>query len=342
VTLRVAVIGAGVIGSRRAECAAAQSRLVVVADINETRAAQLADRYGARHTNQWEEAVSASDVDLVAVCTTNKFLAPIAIASLKAGKHVLCEKPMGRNASEAAEIAEVARAAHRIVKVGFTLRYHPALRRAHEICAKGDLGPIYFVRAAYGHGGRPGYEKEWRGDPELAGGGELLDQGVHLLDLSRWFLGNLEVLAAITPRWFWEVAPLEDNAFALLRGSKGEVASIHTSWTFWKNTFSFEVAGRDGYARITGLGGSYGNETLTIGHRGLVGSVPQESVTEFDQPDSPWKSDWEDLIASIEQQRKPEVDATDGVAVMQLVDQVYARANDMNSNVASAQTRSNS
>jgi predicted dehydrogenase len=270
--------------------------------------------------------VSDTKVDVVAVCTSNKFLAPIAIAALQSGKHVLCEKPMGRNAEEAAQIASAARTAGRILKVGFTLRFHPAVRRAHQLCSSGDLGPIFFIQAIYGHGGRPGYEKEWRGDPELAGGGELLDQGVHLLDLSRWFVGDLDVVAAVTPRWHWEVAPLEDNAFVLLQAPGGQVASLHTSWTMWKNRFAFEVFGRDGYARIDGLGGTYGAESLTVGRRRTEGGVPEETITKYEQPDQSWEADWRDLITSIEERRDPEVDWEAGLAVMRLVDEIYARA----------------
>jgi predicted dehydrogenase len=340
VTLGVAIIGAGVVGSRRAACAASQSRLAVVADVDESRAAELAARYGSRHTSHWEDAVTAADVDVVAVCTSNKFLAPIAIASLEAGKHVLCEKPMGRNAGEAAKIAVAAQTARRVLKVGFTLRFHPAIRHARELCANGDIGPIFFVHAIYGHGGRHGYHQEWRGDPDLAGGGEMLDQGIHLLDLSRWFLGKLDVVAAITPRWHWKVAPLEDNAFVLLRGPKGEVANLHTSWTIWKNRFSFEVSGRDGYARIDGLGGSYGVETLTVGRRGSEGTVPEETVTDYDQPDPSWNADWSDLITSIEGGRAPEVGGDEGLALMQLVDEVYACAGKMNLASSSASSTS--
>jgi predicted dehydrogenase len=322
-TLGVAVIGAGLVGSRRAVSAADQCRLEVVADVDRVRAAEVAGRLGSRHTTRWEDAVADARVDVVAVCTSNKFLAPIAIAALQAGKHVLCEKPMGRNATEAAEIAAAAQAAERVLKVGFTLRFHPALREAHSICARGDLGPLFFIQAVYGHGGRPGYDQEWRGDPDLAGGGELLDQGVHLLDLSRWFLGELEVVAGLTPRWHWDVAPLEDNAFILLRGRAGEVASLHTSWTMWKNRFSFEVFGREGYAKVDGLGGSYGVETLTVGRRRPEGGVPEESATTYEGTDSAWNDDWRDLVLAIESGAEPEVGPQGGLGAMRLVDSVY-------------------
>jgi predicted dehydrogenase len=325
VTLGVAVIGAGVVGGRRAACAAAECRLEVIADIDETRATELARRYGSRATTRWEDAISDPGVDIVAVCTNNKFLAPVAVAALELGKHVICEKPMGRNAREAAVMASAARAADRVLKVGFTLRFHPALRRAHDLSAAGELGPIFCVHAVYGHGGRPGYEKEWRGDPGLAGGGELLDQGVHLIDLSRWFLGDLDVVAAVTPTWHWEVTPLEDNAFVLLQSPHGQVASLHTSWTMWKNKFSFEVTCRDGYLRIEGLGGSYGPESLTVGRRRAVGGAPDETAVTFEQ-DVSWEADWHDFIASIKEGRAPEVDAEAGLAVMKIVDDIYVRA----------------
>jgi predicted dehydrogenase len=325
-TLGVAVIGAGLVGSRRAACAAQQSRLEIVVDVDEARATELARRHGARHMTRWEAAITDPAVDVVAVCTINKFLAPIAIAALAAGKHVLCEKPMGRNAVEAASIAAAAGAATGVLKVGFTLRFHPAIRHAHDLCTNGELGPLFWVHAIYGHGGRPGYEKEWRGNPELAGGGELLDQGVHLLDLSRWFLGELEVVAATTPRWHWDVAPLEDNAFMLLRGPGGQIANLHTSWTMWKNRFSFEVLGRDGYARIDGLGSTYGVETLTVGRKQTVGGVPELTVTRYEAPDPSWDEDWSDLLACIAEVRSPEVDADGGLAVMQLVDDIYSNS----------------
>lgn len=326
-SVRVAIIGAGVVGTRRAQSAAHRGQLELVTDIFADRAAAVAQRHGARHTTRWEDAIADAAVGAVAVCTYNKLLAPISIAALEAGKHVLCEKPMGRNLAEARQIAEAAANSGRVLKLGFTLRFHPAIRKAHQLSAAGEIGPVFHVSGTYGHGGRAGYAKEWRGNAELAGGGELLDQGVHLLDLARWFLGDLRVKSALAPRWYWDVSPLEDNAFVLLAGASNQVASLHSSWTMWKNRFQFEAIGRDGYVRVDGLGGSYGTETLTVGKHAAEGVAPDETVTTFPGRDRSFDADWSDFVAAIDSARKPEVGPNDGLAVMSLVDDVY-RATD--------------
>jgi predicted dehydrogenase len=260
------------------------------------------------------------------VCTVNKFLAPISAAALQADKHVLCEKPFGRNGQEAAAITAAASRHGCTLKVGFNLRFHPAVREAHRICLSGNIGQLQFVRGIYGHGGRPGLADEWRGDPDLAGGGELLDQGVHLLDLAKWFLGDIEQATAVTERYFWDISPLEDNAFLVLRSTGGRVASLHTSWTQWLNRFSFEVYGNDGFVAISGLGGSYGPETLTVGFRNPDSSPPSQTFTVFEEPDPSWDADWLDFIDSIELGRSPEVDGRGGLEIMRLVDELYAKA----------------
>jgi predicted dehydrogenase len=322
----VGVIGAGAVGTRRAASAAEGpgSRLVSVCDVNLVRASALADRYGCGHSVDWHEVIEDPDVDAVVVATFNSDLSAITTAALEAGKDVLCEKPLGRNAAEAAAMVEAADRGRRVLKVGFTLRFHPALRRAHELCAEGQLGELYLVRATYGHGGRPGYEAEWRGSAELAGGGELLDQGVHLFDLARWFLGDLRCVHGMVTRWFWGIAPLEDNGFATLVGPANQVASLHSSWTHWRNRFTFEIYGRDGFLVVEGLGGSYGPETLTIGRRRKLGQPTVDEVCRFDQADLSWSADWWDFLTALETGRRPEVDGSAGLEVMRLVDAVYA------------------
>lgn len=326
--LRVAVIGCGLIGRRRAGVVheAADSSLVVVTDVQLDRAEAVAQNFGCAASADWRETVGRDDLDAVVVSTVNKYLTPIAIAAAEHGKHVLCEKPLGRNAAEATQILAVAERRGVTLKVGFSLRFHPAIQAAHAACSGGAIGRPLYVRAAYGHGGRPGYDKEWRGDPELAGGGELLDQGVHVVDLCRWFLGEFDRVSGVTVRGFWDIGPLEDNGFALLSADDGRTATFHTSWMQWKNRFLFEVIGTEGYATVDGLGGSYGPERLILGRRNPAGGAPTEEITTFEGPDASWADEWREFTAAIREQREPLSSGRDALRTMQIIQAIYDAA----------------
>ena len=322
----VGVVGCGVIGSRRAAIAARNpgSRVVAVSDRDWSRAAEVAANTGAVAWPGWESIVEHSDVDVVVAATTHDWLAPVSIRALRAGKHVLCEKPMSKNARQAEEVLEAARNSGRHVHVGFNHRYHPAIRRAHELASAGEIGNILFIRCRYGHGGRPGYEREWRMNPDVSGGGELLDQGIHAIDLFRWFLGDLYEVTGMTATWVW-AAPVEDNVFALFRSRGGQVASLHASWTQWKNVFSFEVFGERGALVVEGLGKAYGTERLSI-YRRAVSGAPSEEQMEFQGPDESWEREWEEFLASIGNGHALHVGADDGLAALRLVEAVYEAA----------------
>ena len=292
--LRVGIVGCGLIGRKRANVIKADRGccLSCAADIEIFNAAALVKEFGGEGKGvaykDWEEMLEKEALDAVVVATPNKFLKKITLAALQRGIHVLCEKPLGRNTAEARKMVdqvsvmnsskykaspitnnESTNNQHVVLKTGFNHRHHPGIFKAHEMVEKGELGPLYFIRCAYGHGGRPGYDKEWRASKEICGGGELLDQGVHVVDLFRWFLGDFDEAFGYTPTYFWNME-VEDNAFAVFRTAKGQTASMHTSWTQWKNRFTFEVFGEAGYLIINGLGGSYGKETLTFGKRPMV------------------------------------------------------------------------
>ncbi len=324
--LGVGVVGCGLIGARRATVVAAHpgSRLVAVADLDHRRAKAAAGASGAAVSTEWTEVVECRDVQAVVVATTHEWLAPIAGAALRAGKHVLCEKPMSLDSRQAEELVALSRASGRLLSVGFNHRHHPAIRRAHELAGNGAVGDVLFIRCRYGHGGRPGYEREWRMNPERSGGGELLDQGIHALDLFRWFVGDLRVVAGVTANFGWH-APVEDNVFAFLRSPRGQIASLHASWTQWKNLFSFEVFGDGGALSVEGLGGSYGTESLTVHRRGLFGP-PAEERLEFPGPDRSWESEWDEFLTAIRTGDPPPVGPEDGLAVLRLVEAVYTAA----------------
>ncbi len=252
--MRISIIGCGFIGQKRA---AAGHDVAVACDPDPVRRHALAEATGARAEADWRKAIEV-DTDVVVVATPHDQLATIALAAIDAGRHLLIEKPAGRNPAEARRVAQAARARGVVVKVGFNHRFHPAMIKAHRLVAEGAIGPLLYIRGRYGHGGRIGYEKEWRFVREISGGGELIDQGSHLIDLSRWFMGELELAYGYAPRLFWP-GQVDDNAFLALRHASGAIAWLHASWTEWKNQFSFEIMGRDGKLTIDGLGGSYGS-----------------------------------------------------------------------------------
>lgn len=326
--LRVAVVGCGLIGSRRAREATQHPRTQVglVADVNAERRDQLAASCGSKAADHWKAAIDDRSLDVVIVSTPNGYTAEIAIAALEAGKHVLVEKPPGKNLLEAKQLAQASRKAGRILKVGFNHRYHPALSRAHELFSTGTIGKIINIRARYGHGGRPGYEKEWRGDPTLAGGGELIDQGVHIADLIHWFNGLPAVAFGIVQTTIWPIEPLEDNAFGLFRFSTGAVASFHTSWTQWKNLFSFEIFGEKGSLCVEGLGGSYGTERLVMALRKPEGGVPDLKEECFNGPDRSWQLEWSDFIQAVTERKAYWGTPQDGLAAMMMIESLYRSA----------------
>ena len=331
----VGIIGAGLIGRKRA--AALKNfddcRLIVTADVNQNAAASLAKEFSGEIESDWHRVIKRKDVDVIIVATFNKFLAPICIASLRKGKHVLCEKPLGRNTKESEKIIEASTDSDVILKTGFNHRHHPAIYKAKKLVENGAIGNIYYIRCVYGHGGRPGYEKEWRASKDMCGGGELLDQGVHVVDLFRWFLCEFEEVCGQINTFYWNME-VEDNAFAMFRTKKKQVALMHTSWTQWKNKFRFEVFGEKGYLIVDGLGGSYGNEKLIIGKRKkknstqkqYEGGPPEEEVIEFLGPDISWIEEWKEFVSAIKEKREPLGSGYDGLMANKLIEAVYQSA----------------
>lgn len=152
-----------------------------------------------------------------------------------------------------------------------------------------------------------------------------MDQGIHLLDLCRWFLADFaEVFGSVTTR-FWDVIPLEDNAFALLRTAQGQIASLHVSWTQWKPLFSLEVFGHDGYVTAEGLGGAYGTERAVRGRRDFAAPFGEE-IVEFRGEDRSWEEEWREFVSAIREGREPSANGEDGLAAIELAHSIYESA----------------
>lgn len=324
--MRFAIVGCGLIGQKRAAAISRLGhRMMLAVDRSRARAVELAEPVGARVATDFRAAVEASDIDAVVVATPHAEQSVIAIACLDVGKHVLVEKPGGRNLAEVAAVSKAAGAAGRVAKVGYNHRFHPAVMKARQIVDGGELGQLMFIRGRYGHGGRPGYEKEWRCEPSISGGGELIDQGSHLIDLAQWFLGEFTGVQAAIRNFFWK-AQVEDNVFLTLTTAEGQIAWLHATWTEWKNLFSLEIYGRDGKLEITGLGGSYGVESLTF-YRMLPGMGPPETTRwEYPFVDSSWDTEVAELVAAIREGRRPIGDAAEAVDTMSVIERVYEGA----------------
>lgn len=318
----VGIIGCGLIGLKRARAMGRGGNLVACADLDARRAESLARTSNAKVYRDWRELVWSPLVDVVIVATLHDSLAEITCAAAEAGKHVLVEKPAARNAAELEPVIAAA-AKHGVkVHVGFNHRYHRSLRKAKELVDSGVLGELMFIRARYGHGARIGYDKEWRADPVLSGGGELIDQGPHLIDLSRWFLGEITEVEGFAHTYYWNM-PVDDNGFMLLKTAQKQVAFLHASCTEWKNLFSMEIYGKLGKLDLSGLGGSYGVEKITW-YKMLPEMGPPETISwEYPMADDSWAVEIAEFFDDIRLNRDTAAGLHDAQEALKVVESIY-------------------
>ena len=320
--LGVGIIGCGLIGQKRAATLGVGGDFVACADINLSRAQLLAHRFGGKACASWEELLLMPEINVVVIATLHDSLAEISMAAIKAGKHVLVEKPAARSTQELMPVITAAKQNNIKVRVGFNHRYHRGMQKAKAIIDSGVLGELMFMRARYGHGARIGYDKEWRADPKLSGGGELIDQGPHLIDLSRWFLGDFSEIDGFAHTYYWNM-PVDDNGFMLLKTPKKQVAFLHASCTEWKNLFSMEIYGKEGKLDISGLGGSYGLEKLTY-YKMLPQMGPPETVSwEYPMGDDSWAVEMAEFYEDIQLDRAPAAGLNDAYEALKIIEKIY-------------------
>jgi predicted dehydrogenase len=321
----VAIIGAGLQARRRLPpiVESPDYKVYAVVDRNQQKAAALGEPLGAKIGTDWRPVVVDPQVDIVVVLTYPDSHAPISIAALEAGKHVLCEKPLTRTLDEARALVEVANKTGRVLKCGFNHRHHPAVLEAHKIVASGGIGRPLFGRGRYGIAGRTGVEKEWRSDPKIVSGGQFMEQGIHLVDLFRWFVGEVERVTGFVSTTHWPIAPLEDNGFALLQMKGGVTCSIHSSITQWTNLFEMEVYGEKGSVTVEALGASYGVEKLHVSIHDPIGPFSHRTV-EYRGGDTSWKAEWDEFSRAVGQGQVPMGNGEDGLRAMEIVNAVYS------------------
>lgn len=320
----IAIIGAGLQCKRRIPAIINDPgcKITWIIDLVSQKAEKFAHICHARYGTDWKQAVNDRDVDAVLVLTYPDSHAEISITAMENGKDVLCEKPLARTLSEAKKIMETAQHTKKIVKCGFNHRFHPAVIAAYKLLKSKELGKPLFGRGCYGIAGRKGLEKEWRCNPKIVGGGQMMEQGIHLVDLFRWFFGDFVKVTGMVITNYWPISPLEDNGFAVLQNREGVIASIHASLTQWINLFEFEIYCEKGSLTISGIGESYGVEKLIISkHHGV--KPFSYSTIEYRGPDKSWRNEWEEFTRAIDKRIEPNGNAQDGYKAMEIVDAVY-------------------
>jgi predicted dehydrogenase len=316
--LRVAIVGCGLIGSKRAEALGVDDQLVGCCDVISAASEAFAAAHRTRACSDIA-AVLTLEPDVVIVAATHDSLADLTVLALGSGAHVLVEKPAALGSAQVERLIAAEKRSGRRVKVGFNHRFHPGLARAAAEVHSGEHGELLHLRGRYGHGGRLGYEREWRAQPARSGGGELIDQGMHLLDLSHWIAGPLPMHSALLRTQFWDM-PVEDNAILILGESQtrsGPWGMLHVSWTEWKNLFSLEIYCREAKLQVDGLVRSYGRQRLRIYSMSPELGPPKLEEIEYSENDNSWKMEWEHFAQAIR--------ADDGQRLLgDLVDARYA------------------
>lgn len=322
----LALIGAGRMGERWAKviAAAKTAALRTVIDKDLMQAKKVAAAQGAEFSKNEKDALG-ENIDAVFIAVPHKFLYPLACAALLSGKHVFVEKPGSRTAKEMNELIKIAARKRLRLMVGFNYRSFDSIRRAKRIVESGAIGEVQFIRVRHGYPGRPGFAKEWRMNRDLAAGGALMDQGLHVLDLVNWFFGEqANKVAGMTSNNFWK-SEVEDNAFVLLQTPRGKTASVHVSVTEWKPIFFMEIFGEKGYCIIPGLGRKYGDGTkITIGTFDHKKQTLKERVIACDpDADRALYRELQEFMRAIREQREPSPGARDALAVLKKIEKVY-------------------
>jgi len=337
--MRIGIVGAGLQAGRRAPVFSKLPglELKVISAEHPANAKALASKFGCEYAVGWEWVGKRDDLDAILVCTPPHLHEPISILAMQTGKHVLCEKPLARTLEECQKMIRVSKETGRVLKCGFNHRHHPAILEARRQVDEGKIGKLLFVRSRYGITGEPGREKEWRADPAKASGGHLMEQGIHIVDLARWFLGEFEQVACFRDTQYWPLGEMEDNAFMMMRAKDGKLASLHTSLLQWKNLFSFEIFGEEGFLEAEGLGGSYGIEKLHFCPRTF--RKPFEvSTTEFRGDDPSWLWEWQEFASAVREKRSPLGSAEDGMEAMRLVFEAYRSSDEVKAKAESAKS----
>ncbi len=326
--IRCGIIGFGKMGKIRATAIEGSGRGKIVSIYDVERPEDC--RYPIADSPK--EIIESPDVDAVFVCTPNSRIPVLCIEALNAGKHVFSEKPPAFNADQVKEVIKAEKASKGMkLMYGFNHRHHKSIQRMKEIVESGELGKILWIRGRYGKEVDRSFFDGWRANPELAGGGILLDQGIHMVDLFLHLGGGFDEVSSFVSNLFWKIDGIEDNVFAIFRDSKTRIcASVHSTMTQWRYLFSLEVFMEGGALILNGLkttSGAYGDEKLAIKRNPVPlqdGSFESEEQILY-KTDTSWQSEIDHFFECILQDQDVCYGTSkDALAVMEMIDRIYA------------------
>lgn len=327
--MRVGIVGLGKMGRTRARELVKRANAQVVCGADPEPGAFAEEFPKVEIFDDFTRVIEA-DVDAVFVATPNRYTPDVVTAALDGGKHVFCEKPPGRSVDDVRRIIEAEQRHPGLkLKFGFNHRYHAGIQEAKRMVDSGRLGRILWMRGVYGKSGGGDFEQSWRSSKELCGAGVLLDQGIHMVDLFRFFCGDFIEVKSMVCTAYWNIQ-VEDNAFALLRDTQGRIAMLHSSSTHWKHRFTLEIYMSDGYLSVNGILSStrsYGDETITVARKqfddGFAAGKPREETVFFDT-DPSWELEVADFVRHVAEDSPVESGTSqDALKAMELVFEIY-------------------
>jgi predicted dehydrogenase len=325
--LKVGIAGYGIVGKRRQRVIDARDDMHTVAVCDRTLDGVGTFADGVRHYDNYKDLLT-EQLDVLFVCMSNDIAAEVTIAGLEAGLHVFCEKPPGRDVHDIQRVVatHATRPAQQL-KYGFNHRYHDSVQDALAILHSGELGEVINLSGVYGKSQLITFDQtSWRTQRALAGGGVLLDQGIHMVDLLRLFAGEFTEVRSFVENSVWG-HDVEDNAYALMRTDDGKVAMLHSSASSWRHRFRLEITLNRGALVLSGIlsgSKSYGAETLTLVRRGEndMGN-PREETTRYNN-DRSWAWEVEEFADAVHGKAAiTNGSADDALRTMQLVYRIY-------------------
>ena len=327
--LKVGIIGFGTMGKIRKDAVEEFGKAEVIA-ISEP---SLPIRYNDVPNLSHSEIINHPDVNIIIVCTPNFLNKKLTIDSLNAGKHVFCEKPPAFTASDVLEIREAEKLSGKKLMYGFNHRHHDSIIKIKELIDSGEYGNVLWLRGRYGKSVTEDYYNQWRAKKELSGGGILIDQGIHMLDLFLYLSGDYDIVKAELSNLYWKM-DVEDNAFVILKDSKsGKVASLHSTMSQWRHLFSLEIFLEKGYMVLNGLitsSMSYGEEVLSVAKNRSTAPAAtwkDEVLTKYNINNS-WRYEMEHFLNAIENNTSITIgNSEDAFKLMTIIDKIYENKN---------------